>query len=74
MVIASDDSITLGSGVSLSGMVAGGGVGGGVVRALRVGSGGGGGTEALRSRVPSGRVGGGAGDAAARGGERGSWV
>src|SRR5438067_5637306 len=61
--IASDDNITRGSGVALSGI--GAGVGGSVGR-LTAPGGGGGGTELLRSRAPNGRAGGWLGG--------GSWV
>jgi len=54
-VIASDDSITIGSGVALSGI---GGCGAGVGARLRAPGGGGGGTDGLRSRAPNGRGGG----------------
>jgi hypothetical protein len=62
-VIASDDSITLGSGVALSGIGVGRGVGFGVGVGAGRGfftapGGGGGGTEILRSRAPNGRGGG----------------
>jgi hypothetical protein len=69
IVIASEPSITLGSGVALSGIVVGGGGGEGGGAAFFI-DGSGGGTEILRSRTPSGRATGGV-----RGGSGGgSWV